>query len=149
MERESQQRLDIMRCSGPGERLLASVLSCLVLKVKPRYRTAAALYEGLLVGQPGLVPSDGDQTAVIGEEVKTVCTPDRPTSTVGVGEPPHHVPGLRVPHLDTSIIARRQEPVTSIVEVNVSDAQLVTNISSDTSAFVVNFPQLDFVVIAS
>ena len=63
-----------------------------------------------------------------------------------VGEPPHHVSSLRVPHLDGPVVAGRQEPVARVVEIDIPDGQLVSHVRPDASSLVVDLPQLHLVV---
>ena len=88
VEREGQQGLDVLGCSGPAQWLLDTAWAGLVLQ--PGDHAAAGLHQGLLLLHPRPVPGDGGQTPVIREEVETVVTPGRPPGTVGVEEPRHH-----------------------------------------------------------
>ena len=66
-----------------------------------------------------------------------------------IGEPPNHVPGLRVPHLDAPVVAGCQEPVARVVEVNIPDAEFVSHVGPHTAPLVVHLPQLHLVVVAA
>ena len=66
-----------------------------------------------------------------------------------VGEPAHHVPSLRVPHLDVSVVTCGQEPVAGVIEVDVPDAQLVPHVCPDAPSLPVNLPKFHLVVVAA